>query len=333
MSHAIEPKELLLAEYEYFTDSIWKNEEVGEKRVEFFITLATAVMAAVITLVTSKRTNLAKSDIQQISTAALFSILLLGLITYLKMLKRNEVTKEYRKIVDFVREKLAQMSNLSGYKPPFQEHKHIFQGGLAETVGMMNSLILAALVAIWVGKGPGWILVIAVFIVGFISFILAANRKAPVQEETFRASVGALILNGQDKVLAVERHDLRGAWQLPQGGRKIGEQPLESIQREIKEEIGIEKEKLKVIVEVPGLFAYELPEAFQKKKTGLGQVQRWYVFRFMGTDKKDIKVDKNEIKNYEWTTMDILISRAISFRIQIYKDLRSFLKEKIKLKI
>jgi hypothetical protein len=34
---------LLLAEYKRYAESFWKNEEVGEKRVSFFITLVTAV--------------------------------------------------------------------------------------------------------------------------------------------------------------------------------------------------------------------------------------------------------------------------------------------------
>jgi hypothetical protein len=43
-------KELLLADHKYICDSFWKNEEPGEKRVQFFITLVTAVLAAVATI-------------------------------------------------------------------------------------------------------------------------------------------------------------------------------------------------------------------------------------------------------------------------------------------
>ena len=43
-------KELLLADFKYFADSFWKSEEVGEKRVTVFITLVTAVLAALTVL-------------------------------------------------------------------------------------------------------------------------------------------------------------------------------------------------------------------------------------------------------------------------------------------
>jgi hypothetical protein len=42
--------EFLLADHKYFADSIWKNEEVGEKRLNVFITLVTAVIAALVAL-------------------------------------------------------------------------------------------------------------------------------------------------------------------------------------------------------------------------------------------------------------------------------------------
>jgi len=40
----------LLAEHEHFGDSFWRNEETGEKRVNFLITLVTAVLAALVAL-------------------------------------------------------------------------------------------------------------------------------------------------------------------------------------------------------------------------------------------------------------------------------------------
>ena len=43
--------DLLLAEHSYFADSFWRSEEVGEKRVNFFITLVTAVLTVLIALV------------------------------------------------------------------------------------------------------------------------------------------------------------------------------------------------------------------------------------------------------------------------------------------
>jgi hypothetical protein len=42
--------QFLLAEHRHFTESLWKNEEVGEKRLNVFITLVTAVITALVAL-------------------------------------------------------------------------------------------------------------------------------------------------------------------------------------------------------------------------------------------------------------------------------------------
>jgi hypothetical protein len=43
-------EELLLAEYEQYSEAFWKNEEGGEKRITFFISLTTAIIAAIVAL-------------------------------------------------------------------------------------------------------------------------------------------------------------------------------------------------------------------------------------------------------------------------------------------
>jgi hypothetical protein len=42
--------EFLLAELEHFGQSLWRNEEVGEKRFNFFLTLVTAVISGLVAL-------------------------------------------------------------------------------------------------------------------------------------------------------------------------------------------------------------------------------------------------------------------------------------------
>lgn len=53
--------------------------------------------------------------------------------------------------------------------------------------------------------------------------------------QTFRAGVGAVITDQTGKVLALERRDVSGAWQLPQGRLETEEEPLEAVKREILE--------------------------------------------------------------------------------------------------
>jgi len=219
-------EKLLLAEYEFFTGSFWKNEEIGEKRVDFFITLTTAIMAGIIALITSDQVSPSDTDVNQIATAALSGTFLFGLITFLRILQRNRVTDEYKEIVGYIRRQLIMRSvNFSEYDLPFKSQKRVLKGGLAETVALMNSIIFAVIVALWFGSGWGWLAVLIVFLVLFISQVGIARKdrqKKETHSQTFRAGVGAIILNTSGQVLALERKDIPGVWQLPQGGLEVG---------------------------------------------------------------------------------------------------------------
>ena len=89
----------------------------------------------------------------------------------------------------------------------------------------------------------------------------------------FRAGVGAVIFNPRGQVLLLERANVPGAWQFPQGGLDEGETPVEGARREAEEETGIPASALRLKGRYPGLLAYELPARAQTKRTGLGQVQ------------------------------------------------------------
>lgn len=102
----------------------------------------------------------------------------------------------------------------------------------------------------------------------------------------FRAGVGAVILNGCGTVFAIERKAAPGSWQLPQGGLDAGEDPLQGIFREVFEETGIKQGDLKLLGQYPEPLAYELPAEYRKPKTGRGQVQYWFLFRYHGDEKR-----------------------------------------------
>ena len=119
----------------------------------------------------------------------------------------------------------------------------------------------------------------------------------------------------------MERRDIAGAWQLPQGGLEIGEELLEAVYREIREETGIDSSQLKILSEQPRLLAYELPLEHRSKKTGRGQTQYWFQFRFDSSDDAITLGDKEEFTNWKWMTMDELLSNVADFRIPVYQEL------------
>ena len=325
----LDDEKLLLAEYERFSESYWRNEEAGERRVNFFITLTTALIGAIVALITSGA-QISEDSIRLIATAALFGAFLLGLVTFLRMLQRDRVTDEYKAILRYLREHLRSRStSLKEYELPFRSHgRWWLKGGLAITLAMMNSFILAVIVTLNLTTVWRWLGVPGAFLVSFILQLLGVRKRTLETEppsQTFRAGVGAVIVDQTGRVLALERKDAPGAWQLPQGGLNVGEALIEAVRREIREETGIQASDLSQISIQPQILAYELPKEKRSKKTGRGQVHYWFLFRYEGSNEAITLGDKKEFKNWKWLSMDELTSNVVAFKKTVYQELASHL--------
>ena len=153
------------------------------------------------------------------------------------------------------------------------------------------------------------------------------NKKQP---QTFRANVGAAIVNTDGLVLALERKEISGSWQFPQGGLNEGEEPLEAAKREILEETGIEVSQLELLGTVPRWLTYEFPEEVRSQKAWRGQVQKWFLFRFTGPDEAITMGDGKEFRAWEWTSMHELFPRVVDFKRSVYQELSEYFEEYLK---
>lgn len=144
-------------------------------------------------------------------------------------------------------------------------------------------------------------------------------------DNVFRANVGAMIINDKGEVLALERSDVPGAWQMPQGGLKEGEAPEHAVLREVAEETNINKNKLEIIAEYPDWLAYELDKSMRTDKLGRGQVQKWFLLRFTGDDAdidvEAVSAEHHEFRAWRWIRFQELISIVSDFRKPVYKRL------------
>ncbi len=137
----------------------------------------------------------------------------------------------------------------------------------------------------------------------------------------FRAGVGAVIFNSRGLILALERADIPAAWQLPQGGLDIDEAPLGGALREVAEETGINESDLELIDVFPEPLAYELPASAQSEKTGRGQVQYWFLFRFKGSDDSIHVKAGDEFNAWDWIPFQDLLNVVADFRKSVYRKL------------
>lgn len=144
-----------------------------------------------------------------------------------------------------------------------------------------------------------------------------------MSDVTFRACVGAAILDPRGYVLACERSKRSGSWQLPQGGLLPGEAPLDAALREVEEETGIPAERLHLLDEHPDWLAYELPEERRGDKHGRGQVQRWFLFRLDGDESAiDLgRASSDEFSKWRWQRLNELAEQVVPFKRTVYRKL------------
>ena len=145
------------------------------------------------------------------------------------------------------------------------------------------------------------------------------------KSQFFRANVGAVICDEGGRVLAFERADVPGAWQLPQGGLEAGEEPERAVLREVLEETGIEPPGLEPLGRHPTLLAYELPAALRTKKTGRGQVQYWFYFRLAQPGVAPRLAAGGEFRAWRFCALEALAGETAEFRRPVYAALAAHL--------
>lgn len=139
--------------------------------------------------------------------------------------------------------------------------------------------------------------------------------------QAFRANVGIVVINADREVLAFERKHQRDAWQLPQGGLDVGEEPIDAAYRELEEETGLARDDVEYVGAHPQWLAYELPEHLRRTHWR-GQVQRWFLFRLRPESSVDLSRAKDdEFVAHRFMPMAELLASVWSIRRPIYEEL------------
>lgn len=145
-----------------------------------------------------------------------------------------------------------------------------------------------------------------------------------IDQDGFRLNVGIILAHPTGSVLWARRRG-ENAWQFPQGGVQSGEQPEDTLFRELYEELGIAKEKVMVLAKTEGWLRYRFPKSFIRqrgKKTCFGQKQRWYLLALIDpiTEPK-LDVTKNpEFDAYQWVSYWYPLGQIIPFKRDVYRQ-------------
>ena len=134
----------------------------------------------------------------------------------------------------------------------------------------------------------------------------------------FRANAGLCVTDGRGQVLAMRRTGVeRAAWQMPQGGIKGRETPLEAAWRELREETGLGPEHVTLRAEHPDWLVYELPTADRSARLGWGQAQRWFLFE--APPDAPVRPDGRELDAWAWMRPEELLVETVGFRRPVYR--------------
>jgi hypothetical protein len=148
-------QELIPAEYKYLTEQFVANEAMGEKRVALFVSL-TAGLAATAVLAQEKLEAAFSAEIPAVLAGVNLAWLLIGLVTFQRIVHRNTETDKLTAQLDRLRRWYVGKDNEIGLSylpydpygaPRRRKGLSLFtgNGGYAELVGLINAIVAAAL--------------------------------------------------------------------------------------------------------------------------------------------------------------------------------------------
>ena len=142
----------------------------------------------------------------------------------------------------------------------------------------------------------------------------------------YRRCVGAMLFNKQGHVWLGKRNEVPNkfqsyAWQMPQGGIDLGENPADAVMRELMEETGTDNAE--IYRTSAHWYNYDLPKDFLKSNKNInfkGQTQKWFALYFNGSD-SDFNLNtqkKPEFSEWCWASLNDITNLIVPFKRDVY---------------
>lgn len=143
-----------------------------------------------------------------------------------------------------------------------------------------------------------------------------------IDEDGFRQGVGIVLVNAKRQVFLAKRIG-KAAWQFPQGGIKAKESPEEAMFRELKEEVGLKAEDVKVLSSTRRWLRYRLPKRLVRhysKPICIGQKQKWFLLQLVNKEANiDLTMtDTPEFDSWAWVSYWYPLTQVVAFKRRVY---------------
>ena len=143
-----------------------------------------------------------------------------------------------------------------------------------------------------------------------------------IDAEGFRANVGIILADNSGKLLLAGRKGNKG-WQFPQGGMLVGEDPVEAMFRELREEIGLARNDVRLLGVTQDWLRYTLPGKFVRRGSQplcIGQKQRWFMLQLLASadNVRFDCCDEPEFDRVRWVDFWRPVNEVIYFKRRVY---------------
>jgi putative (di)nucleoside polyphosphate hydrolase len=157
-----------------------------------------------------------------------------------------------------------------------------------------------------------------------VSILTDCRLADMLDREGFRPNVGIILANARNEVFwgkRIREH----SWQFPQGGIKHGETPEQAMYRELREEIGLLPDHVRIVGRTRDWLRYEVPDHWVRREwrgSYRGQKQIWFLLRLIGRD-SDISLratDHPEFDAWRWHDYWVPLDAVIEFKRDVYSQ-------------
>ena len=153
-------------------------------------------------------------------------------------------------------------------------------------------------------------------------FVSVAMGNDWIDAEGFRANVGIILTDQKGKLMLAGRAGSKG-WQFPQGGMLVGEDPVEAMYRELREEVGLDRADVEMLGATADWLRYRLPDKFVRRNSlplCVGQKQRWFMLQLVSSadNVRFDLCDRPEFDRIRWVDFWRPVNEVIYFKRRVY---------------